>query len=420
MPVLAVRALTAGSEAEHHVVALGQALDAGADRLHDAGALVAEHEGQRHLQPAGGHAEVGVADPRSAQGDPHLALAGIAQLHLLDGQGLAGLAQQGGGHFHLGDSSSRWARAKSEPRSWRDAATLTAPRGSKVESGNKPVRGGCAGARPRWSGNRSSCSAPLMPEPTPRPLDQCRAVIAGGTSGVGLAAARHLIDAGTPSVLLLGRDGDRGARAVASLPSGRADFLGVDAMDPDACASAVRHAVDTMGGIDVLVTAVASSEFPELLTRTAVGDVQRVVASHLLPPLHMTTAALPTLCAQPEGGSIVNVASDAGKLATPGESLIGAAMAGVIMFTRTVALEAKRSGVRANVLTPSLITGTPSGDALLESGFAAKLFAKAKTQADLGLTGPDDIAPLIVYLAGPDSAKVTGQAISVNGGISAA
>ena len=150
------------------------------------------------------------------------------------------------------------------------------------------------------------------------------------------------------------------------------------------------------------------------------ADVQRIVTSHLLPPLHMTTAALPVMCAQEHGGSIINIASDAGKSPTPGESLIGAAMAGTIMFTRTVAVEAKRSRVRANVITPSLIVGTPSGDALLETGFAAKLFAKAKTQADLGLTTPDDLAPLIAYLAGPDSAKLTGQAISLNGGISAA
>jgi NAD(P)-dependent dehydrogenase (short-subunit alcohol dehydrogenase family) len=243
-------------------------------------------------------------------------------------------------------------------------------------------------------------------------------VIAGGTSGVGLAAARGLAAAGAPALLLLGRNPERGRAAAASIAAAHVGFLATDATDARACEAAVEHAVSSMGGIDVLITAVASREFPELLMRTSVGDVQRIINSHMLPAVLMTTAALPVMSAQPQGASVINVASDAGKSPTPGESLIGAAMAAIIMFTRTVALEGKRSGVRANAVTPSLIVGTPSGEALLEADFAGKLFAKAKTQADLGLTTPEDLTPLIVYLAGPDSAKMTGQAISLNGGIS--
>jgi NAD(P)-dependent dehydrogenase (short-subunit alcohol dehydrogenase family) len=117
---------------------------------------------------------------------------------------------------------------------------------------------------------------------------------------------------------------------------------------------------------------------------------------------------------------IINIASDAAKLATPGESVIGAAMAAIVMFTRALAIEAKRDGIRVNALTPSLLSGTPGADRVMAEGFSKKLFEKAAAMADLGVPEPDDLAGLIVFLAGPGAARITGQAISVNGGISAA
>jgi NAD(P)-dependent dehydrogenase (short-subunit alcohol dehydrogenase family) len=121
------------------------------------------------------------------------------------------------------------------------------------------------------------------------------------------------------------------------------------------------------------------------------------------------------------GGSIITVASDAGKVATPGETVIGAGMAAIIQFTRGLAIEGKRNAVRANCLTPSLVEGTPLTDRLMEEGrFSAKLFSKARPLAHLGPTYPEDLAALAVFLASPAAAKLTGQAISVNGGISAA
>ena len=93
---------------------------------------------------------------------------------------------------------------------------------------------------------------------------------------------------------------------------------------------------------------------------------------------------------------------------------------GSVMFSRAAAMEAKRDGVRINALTPSLITGTPTGDRVQEGGFSAKLFAKARSMAHLGVTEADDLAGLVVFLASPAAARLTGQAISVNGGISAA
>ena len=144
-----------------------------------------------------------------------------------------------------------------------------------------------------------------------------------------------------------------------------------------------------------------------------------MLAQQALPPLHMSRAVLPSLRAQ-HGGCIINIASDAAKVATPGETVLGGAMAAIVMFTRALAMEAKRDGVRVNVITPSLIPGTPSGERVLEGGFSAKLFAKALRRLTSAPRTPMISPALIVFLASPAAARLTGQAISVNGGISAA
>jgi 2-hydroxycyclohexanecarboxyl-CoA dehydrogenase len=116
---------------------------------------------------------------------------------------------------------------------------------------------------------------------------------------------------------------------------------------------------------------------------------------------------------------VICVASDAGKLATPGETAIGAAMAAIIMFRRGMANEAKRQGVRVNRLTPSIVRSTPLYDRLMEDPFAGRLFGKAEKLTALGVVEPEDLAVAAAFPAGPDSARIAGRTISVTGGISA-
>jgi NAD(P)-dependent dehydrogenase (short-subunit alcohol dehydrogenase family) len=248
-----------------------------------------------------------------------------------------------------------------------------------------------------------------------------RAVITGGSSGVGLATAVALAKSEPTCVGLIGRNPGRGANAVLRVAAagGDARFIEADANYPDQASRAVKEAIDWLGGIDVLVNSTAGSFKPELLQDVALRDIPEIITQQLMAPLLMSRATLPAMRAQ-KSGLIVNIASDAGKVATPGESIIGAAMAAIITFSRTLAMEAKRDGIRVNVLTPSLITGTATTERILAEGFSQKLFRKAEKLAHLGVAEPEDLATLIVFLAGPGGAKITGQAISVNGGISAA
>jgi 2-hydroxycyclohexanecarboxyl-CoA dehydrogenase len=253
-------------------------------------------------------------------------------------------------------------------------------------------------------------------------LAESGVAISGGSAGIGLACARAFLAAGVPRLVIFGRDAQRGARALAALEGSDAEvrFIAADCRDPESAHAAVQQAEELLGGIDVLVNSTASDVVPEILTRIPAADVEAGLVKQAVPAMLMTRLVLP-LMEQRNGGAIVNVSSDAAKTATPGEAVIGAASAAIKMFSQTAALEAKRYGIRVNAITPSLVSGT-EGTARITAGegFSAKLFAKVATMADLGVTSADDQAQLVVFLCSPAAARLTGQAISANGGISAA
>lgn len=241
-------------------------------------------------------------------------------------------------------------------------------------------------------------------------------LLLGGTSGIGLETARSFKGSGA-TVAIAGRDATRGEAAAAAIG---ATYIRCDAADPASVETMVEETTARFSRIDTLVISTGGARLPELLFRQSLDDIRTGLTQDLAPFLYAARAVLPGMMAEGRG-AIISVASDAGKVATPGEAVIGAGMAAIIQFTRTLAMEAKRNGVRANVITPSLVEGTPLTDRLMEEGrFSAKLFAKARPLAALGPTEASDLAALALFLASPAARRITGQAISVNGGISAA
>jgi gluconate 5-dehydrogenase/3-oxoacyl-[acyl-carrier protein] reductase len=274
-----------------------------------------------------------------------------------------------------------------------------------------------AGPR-RQDGRPGDRTERAMTDPTP-PLAGRRALIVGGTAGIGLACAAAMLDAGAAAVRVVGRSAERGAAAAARLGD-RAAFLRADCAEPDEAAAMAEAAAAAMGGIDALVVSPGATHLPELLHRQSLAQIRESLTLDLAPVLLACRAVLPAMRAQ-GSGAIVAIASDAAKVATPGEAVIGASMAAIVQFVRGLAIEGKRDGIRANTVTPSLVEGTALTARLMAEGtFSAKLFAKARTLAHLGPTTPEDVAALAVFLCSPAAARITGQAISVNGGISAA
>ena len=254
-------------------------------------------------------------------------------------------------------------------------------------------------------------------------LDAARVVIAGGTSGVGLRSAQTLGSAGVSRMVLIGRNEQRGQAAVdqvrISCPHAEVSFLSADINDPRQCERVTDQTMEALGGVDVLVNSTVASYSPVLLHNIPIDDVHDILLRQAVGCLLLTRAMIDTMREQ-GSGSIINIASDAAKVPTPGETVLGAAMAAIVTFSQTLALEAKRYGVRVNVLTPSLIVNTGSYDRAMNAEFSKKIFDKIVSQAHLGLTEPDDLANAILFLASPLSKRITGQVISVNGGISVA
>ena len=243
-----------------------------------------------------------------------------------------------------------------------------------------------------------------------------RVLIVGGTSGIGKAVAKRMLQDGAQMVIA-GRDPARAAAAVKVLGRAVSAVTG-DAGNPVQCAAMVTEAHARLGGIDCLISCAGGNPMPRLLADIPLDDLMGTINRSVAPTILPARAVLPMMTAQ-GGGSIICVASDAAKIATPGEVAIGAAMAAIAMFCRAMAYEAKRQGIRVNCLTPSIVEGTALHNRLMEDPFAERLFSRAKALAHLGVVQPEDLAEIAAFLASPGGARVTGQTISVTGGISA-
>lgn len=256
-----------------------------------------------------------------------------------------------------------------------------------------------------------------------RPLQQAAALLTGSTASIAFEIAGQLAEAGVPKIMLNGRDRERAEAAVRAL---KARVPGVDAraVAADVCKwpDARRLAEETMaafGQIDILVTSIGGVSTPQPFHVLPVEDFAPIIEANFTSVLYTCRAVMPAMMAQ-QGGVIINIASDGAKVPTPLETVVGSANAATMMFSRTLALEASRNGIRVHCLCPSVIEGTGSLARVMKGETSSKLFEKAFRKARLGVPTAKDFGPLVIYLASPDAARITGQTISINGGISVA
>jgi NAD(P)-dependent dehydrogenase (short-subunit alcohol dehydrogenase family) len=256
---------------------------------------------------------------------------------------------------------------------------------------------------------------------SPTLLNGKTALITASTSGIGLKTAEIMARSGAKAVLINGRTEAAGLKAAAELKSIAPDtdvhFVAADMTIPAEVAGLFRIAREKMGRLDIFVHA-----------NPGIGAFGPFAAQEE-EAIHNAASSLfggfPTAChhALPlmkasGGGAIVAITSDAAKLATPGETLIGGAYAGIVMFAKTLGLEEAKNNIRVNVVTPSLVQGTLTYARIQANPVARKVFAKAEQRARLGIPSPENVAPVIVFLASPLASHISGQVVSVNGGIS--
>jgi 2-hydroxycyclohexanecarboxyl-CoA dehydrogenase len=247
-------------------------------------------------------------------------------------------------------------------------------------------------------------------------LEQRIALVTGGASGIGAATARRLAAEGA-RVAIADLDLE-GARAVASEIDGVAVLM--DVADTASVRAGVADAEAALGPVDVLVNNAGTDRFAFFVnTDETLWDF--VLGVNLRGTIAVTHAVLGGM--QERGrGSIVSVASEAGRVGSQGSAIYSAAKGGVISFTRAVAREAARFGVRVNAVAPGPID-TPLLDAAEEryGEIGARLKQGMIAATAMHRIGqPEEVAATIAFLASDDASYLTGQTINVSGGLSMA
>jgi NAD(P)-dependent dehydrogenase (short-subunit alcohol dehydrogenase family) len=242
------------------------------------------------------------------------------------------------------------------------------------------------------------------------------ALVTGGGSGIGLACARHLLRDGA-TVTIAGRNAERLAAAVAALAAetpaavDRVRWAACDVTDEAAVAAAVAHAAEPLGGLHIAVAnAGAGAGGP--LTATDLATWRYVLDVNLTGAF-LTVKHAALAMRQAGGGAIVAVSSIAGVLTHRFMAAYCASKAGLEMLVRVAADELGPLGIRANAVRPGLVATDLAAPLLGE----ASVLADYHDQTPLGRHGePDDIAAAVRWLAGPESARVTGQCLAIDGG----
>ena len=238
------------------------------------------------------------------------------------------------------------------------------------------------------------------------------ALVTGAASGMGAAIAGRL-DAGGTRVVVADIQAELGAGVASSLDN--AMFVEMDLSRPESVTAAAERVLAEVGTVDILVNCAGFDVvMPFLDTDEELWD--SLIAVNLYGPLRTTKAFLPGMIAG-GWGRIVNISSDAGRVGSSGEGVYSACKGGQIAFTKTIAREVARHGVTVNCVCPGP-TDTPPVRRTLAEGGERYMQALVRAIPMRRLGQPEDIAAAVAYLVSEDAGFVTGQTLSVSGGMS--
>ncbi len=250
-----------------------------------------------------------------------------------------------------------------------------------------------------------------------RRFDNKTVIVTGGGGGIGGATCRAFAAEGA-RVAVLDFNLEAAEKTAASIrdTGGNAAAFGCDITDRASVDAAVAATESRLGLIDVLVNNAGWDVFRPF-TKTEPAQWDRLIAINLVGALHMHHAVLPGMAAR-KAGRIVNISSDAARVGSSGEAVYAACKGGIVAFSKTIAREHARHGITVNVVCPGPTDTALFADYKEGAGNPEKLVEAFTRSIPLGRIGqPKDLPGAILFFASDDAAYVTGQVLSVSGGL---
>lgn len=241
-----------------------------------------------------------------------------------------------------------------------------------------------------------------------------KVVVTGGASGIGRATAVRFAELGADVAIFDVNESSAGETLKLVNNFGRRGiFVRTDVTDFTQVQASVAKVLAEFGQIDSLASVVGWNEHSFFMQQEP-EFWHKVVAINLWGQIHAARAVLDSMVARGKG-AIVTVASDAGRVGTNGETMYAAAKGGVIAFTKSLAREVTRFGVRVNCICPG-VSDTPMFQAV--AGHQPKILESiVKLVPMKRIARPEEPAEVIVFLASDSASYITGQTLSVNGGL---
>jgi 3-oxoacyl-[acyl-carrier protein] reductase len=236
------------------------------------------------------------------------------------------------------------------------------------------------------------------------------AIVTGASRGIGRAIAAQLARQG--AVVVAAARGENARPAVDEIvaANGRAEAVSLDVTEPGACEQLIANVLERHSRIDILVNNAGITR-DQLLLRMKRDDWDAVLATNLTAAFALSQAVLKSMIRQ-RGGRIIAISSVVGQSGNAGQANYAASKAGLIGFTKALALEVASRGITANVVAPGMIE-TDMTRALTEQ--ARDEWASKIPLRRLGT--PADIASAVCFLASDEASYITGHVLAVNGGM---
>jgi NAD(P)-dependent dehydrogenase (short-subunit alcohol dehydrogenase family) len=244
-------------------------------------------------------------------------------------------------------------------------------------------------------------------------------LVTGGANGIGAATARRLAAEGATVIIAdVDSEGGEAVSKVITEEGGTAEFAELDVTDEGAFEELVGRVADRHGGLDVLVNNAGTVHIAPLV-ETDVEDRDRLIDVNVNGVWNGCRAAFRKMVARGDG-CVVNVSSTGGLLGSPGLATYSATKAAVVNFTRAMAGEVGRDGVRVNAVCPGTVDTEMAAGVMAREDDPEAARERAAAGHALGRIGdPEEIAAAITFLASDEASFITGHALAVDGGQSA-